>query len=351
MRIDTLIRGVQEPDAESPGWPRPTIADVARVAAVSATTVSLVLSGKAERISDHTRTRVLRAAETLGYRPNRTAQRLRGGRSGTLGLVTDHIATQPFSGPILAGVNDAAWECRQRVHLINTTLDAERLAAGVEDLLREHVDAIVFAAMGTREVQPPERMYRVPTVFLNAFPAGHEAPVFLPDERSGGRAAARHLIDLGHTRIAMLAGDPTAWATGLRVAAFRDALRQAGRDAEAAVVRYGNYRLDTGYALANEVMAVAEPPTALLCGNDQMATGAFLALARLGLRVPDDVSIVGYDDEPTAAMLVPPLTTVRLPFYEMGRLGAEAILSGAPEPSTTWLECPLVERASTAPPR
>lgn len=341
---------VQQSDAATPGWSRPTIADVAREADVSSTTVSLVLSGKAERISGVTRERVIRTAESLGYRPNRAAQGLRGGRSGTLGLLTDYIATQPYSGPILAGVTDVAWERRQRVHLINTTLDEERLAAGIEDLLSEQVDAIVFAAMGTSALTPPERIYRVPTVFLNAFPVGHEAPVYLPDERSGGRAAAQHLLDLGHTRIAMLAGSSDAWATGIRVTSFREALRDAGLDADAAPIRYGSYRLDTGYALTLEVMNEASPPTALLCGNDQMATGAYLALARLGLRIPEDVSLVGYDDEPTAALLTPPLTTVQLPFYEMGRLGAEAILAGTLQNTSRWLDCPLVLRGSTSPP-
>lgn len=333
-------------------WQRPTSADVARLAGVSPTTVSLVLSGKAARISEGTKTRVLDAVETLGYRPNRAAQGLRRGRSSTIGLITDQIAAQPFSGPIVAGAHDVAWERGQMLIMVNATLNARRIEAAVDNLLDQQVDAVLFAAIGTREIRLPQQVHRVPTVMVNAFSRDRDLPAIVPDEPAGARALADHVLALGHRHIAMLAGGRSAWATGVRVHATRQAMQAAGLRPDPTRLFYGNYRFDGGYELAQEAMRRTPRPTALLCGNDQMAAGAYLALARMGLRVPDDVTVVGYDDEPLAGILDPPLTTVRLPFYELGRLGASLLLDGPGRPAAAHhvVDCPVVIRASSAPP-
>ena len=338
--------------AEIDPWQRPTSSDVAKLAGVSPTTVSLVLSGKAARISEATKTRVLEAVETLGYRPNRAAQGLRRGRSSTIGMITDQIAAQPFSGPIISGSHDVVWERGQMLIMVNATLAARRIESAVENLLDQQVDAIIFAAIGTRELRLPSLVHRVPTVMVNAFARDGDLPSIIPDEWSGARAIADHVVSLGHRRIAMLAGARSAWATGVRVRAARQAMQAVGIRFDPARLYYGNYRFDSGYELTNEAMARTPRPTALICGNDQMAAGAYLALARLGLRVPDDVTVVGYDDEPLAALLEPALTTVTLPFYELGRLGATLSLDahGPIPPAVHVVDCPVVVRGSSAPP-
>lgn len=336
----------------SHSWQRPTSADVARLAGVSPTTVSLVLSGKAARISDATKARVLEAVDTLGYRPNRAAQGLRRGRSSTIGLVTDQIAAQPFSGPIISGAHDVVWEREQMLIMVNATLGSRRLERAVDNLLDQQVDAILFAAIGTREIRLPQQVHRVPTVMINAFSRDRDLPSIIPDEWTGARALADHVVSLGHRRVAVLAGSRSAWATGVRVRAVRQALQSAGIRPDPARLFYGNYRFDSGYDLALEANKRSPRPTALVCGNDQMAAGAYLALARMGLRVPEDVTVVGYDDEPLAAIIQPGLTTVTLPFYELGRLAATLLLDArAPLPPTTRVvACPLVVRGSSAPP-
>lgn len=333
-------------------WQRPTSADVARLAGVSPTTVSLVLSGKASRISDATKARVLEAVETLQYRPNRAAQGLRRGHSRTIGLITDQIATRPFSGPIISGAHDVVWERGQMLIMVNATLGSRRIENAVENLLDQAVDALLFAAIGTREIRLPTQVHRVPTVMINAFSRDRDLPAIIPDEWAGARAIADHVVGLGHRHVAMLAGTRSAWATGVRVQAARRALQAAGLRLDPSRLHHGNYRFDGGYELAMEAMARTPRPTALICGNDQMAAGAYLALARLGLRVPDDVTVVGYDDEPLARELEPALTTVALPFYELGRLGATLLLDGPSPltPHTHVVACPLVVRASSAPP-
>lgn len=332
--------------------PRPTMVDVGREAGVSASTVSLILSGKLDRISDATRDRVLESVEKLQYRPNRTAQGLRTGTSDTIGFLTDEIATEGFSGPMVAAIHDLAWEKRSLLLMVNTTRNATRVKAAVDDLLDRRVDALIFASMGTRQVEFPPVPPGVPTVLVNAFTDGGRLPSILPDEVAGGRAAVEHVLALGHRRIAFIAGRSAAWATKMRIQGFREGLEAAGLDPDKSRVYMGNYRIDSGYELTMQVMQGHKRPTALLLGNDQMATGAYLALARLKLRIPDDVSVVGYDDESLAADLPPALTTVRIPFYEMGRLAAKHTLerSVSELPARTLVPCAIVHRSSTNPP-
>ncbi len=334
------------------GISRPTMADVGRAAGVSPTTVSLVLNGRDLKISDATRERVLAAVQELDYRPNRTAQGLRLGTTSTIGFLTDEIAIEPFSGPMIAAIHDLAWEQRSLLLMVNTTRNPSRLRAAVEDLLDRRVDALIFAAMGTRQVDFPDLPSQVPALLVNAFTADARLPAILPDELAGGRAAVEHVLALGHRRIAFIAGREAAWATRMRIKGFQDGLEAAGLDPDKSPIYLGNYRIDSGYDITLRAMSVKKPPTALLLGNDQMATGAYIALPRMGLRIPDDVSVVGYDDEPLAADLSPALTTVRIPFYEMGRIAAQHTLEGTISdlPPRTFEPCTIIHRSSTNPP-
>lgn len=335
-----------------PSAARPTMTDVGRAAGVSATTVSLILNGRDGKISAETRTRVLGAIEQLGYRPNRAAQGLRLGKTSTIGFLTDEIAIQPFSGPMIAGIHDLTWEQRSLLLMVNTTRNPTRLQAAVEDLIDRQVDGLIFAAMGTRQVEFPAVPEHVPALLVNAFTPDDSLPSILPDELAGGRAAIEHVLSLGHRRVTFIAGRAAAWATKMRERGYLEGLAAAGLDPARNPVLHGNYRIDSGYELTMQVMQRRHRPTALLLGNDQMAAGAYLALARLGLGIPDDVSVVGYDDESLAADLAPALTTVRIPFYEMGRLAAQHTLDGtvAGLPARTYEPCTIVHRSSTNPP-
>ncbi len=328
------------------------MADVGRAAGVSPTTVSLVLNGRDTKISNATRERVLAAVQDLDYRPNRAAQGLRLGTTSTIGFLTDEIAIEPFSGPMIAGIHDLAWERRSLLLMVNTTRNPSRLRAAVDDLLDRRVDGLLFAAMGTRQVDFPPVPPSTPTLLVNAFTADGRLPAILPDEIAGGRAAVEHVLSLGHRRIGFIAGREGAWATKMRIQGFREGLEAAGLDPSRSPIHLGNYRIDSGYEITWKVMREKKPPTALLLGNDQMAAGAYIALARLGLRIPDDVSVVGYDDEPLAADLSPALTTVRIPFYEMGRIAARHTLDRTVGdlPSRTYEPCTIIHRSSTNPP-
>jgi LacI family transcriptional regulator len=333
---------------------RPTMADVARMAGVSSTAVSFVLNGRADgSVSPETRSRVLDAIEALGYRPNRAAQGLRTRKTRTIGFVTDEIAATRPAGRTIAGVHDVARRHGSLLLIVNATRDARVLRREIEDLIDRQVDAIAFAVVGTRRATLPEAAHHVPTVLVNCFAPRNVLPCILPNDADGGRAATELLLSEGHRDIAYLTGLPGAWATRQRLKGYRAALRRAGIDYDDRLVLTGNFGADSGYDLTRRLLARKRRPTAIFCGNDRMALGAYLALKEAGVRVPKDMSVVGYDDQEDLAPEVrPPLTTIRLPYYEMGRWAADQLLAGAVGhlPPRTYAECPPISRASVGPP-
>jgi len=331
------------------------MADVGRLAGVSATTVSFVINARpGEVIRPETRQRVLAAVHELGYRPNRAAQGLRTRRTSTIGFITDEVAVESFVGQIITGAHDVAWHNGSVLLVINTMRSRAVTRVALDNLVDRQVDSIIFAAAGTRLVTLPPGAGRAPTILVNCFTANGSLPCVLPDEVGGGRIAARILIDAGHTRTAYLTGVPGAWATRARLRGYREELRSAGLDAGDQIVLGGNYQADSGYELTLDLLAKRHRPTAILCGNDRMALGALMALREKGVDVPGEMSLVGYDDQDAlVSRISPAITNVRLPFYEMGRWAAERMfgLGVAGLPPRTYLPCIPVLRESVAPPR
>lgn len=335
---------------------RPTIHTVAQRAGVSATTVSFVLNDAPHaRVSPATRERVVAAAAELGYRPNSVAKSLRTARSRSIGFITDHIAASQYAGDVIRGAHDRAWSAGEMLLVVNSEGRADVEAAAVEMLLDRQVDGIIYATRGFRGVQPVDSLRRVPTVLANCYDAEGALPSIGPDDRGGGATATEALIDAGHRRIAFISGrpaGPVAPAADERLAGYRAALDAAGLDFDPDLVRHSNWRPSGGYAETKARMALAEPPTGIFCVTDTVAIGAYEALKELGLGIPDDVAVVGYDNIELAAELTPPLTTVALPHMEMGRWAVERLAArcrGAdPDGGDhTTLTCPLIARAST----
>ncbi|XUL93923.1 LacI family DNA-binding transcriptional regulator [Streptomyces galilaeus] len=328
--------------------------DVAQLAGVSPATVSFVLNQTpGQTISDETRQRVLQAAAELDYRPNRAAQGLRQGRSSTIGFVSHDVDFGVFAAAAIKGAHEASIHHGNLLLLVNTGGSNRQAAQLVGDLLDRQADALIFAVAGTRSVVLPEDAGRVPTVLLNCFVPGDPFPSILPDEVRGGREATQALLDLGHRDIAYLTGAASVWATKARLRGFREALRGAGLDPGERTVLSGNYHADSGYELTRDLLRRGSRPTAIMCGNDRMAFGALLALLEGGVRVPEDISVMGYDDQfQLAAEIHPALSTVRLPYDTMGRMAAEHLAEGGPalRSGRTLVHCPPVLRASTAPP-
>jgi LacI family transcriptional regulator len=328
--------------------------DVARLAGVSPATVSFVLNRTSgQTISDETRQRVLQAVAELDYRPNRAAQGLRQGRSATVGFVSHDVDFGEFAASAIKGVHEACIRQGNLLLLVNTGGSNRQAQQLIADLLDRQVDALIFAAVGTRQVILPDAASRVPTVLLNCFASDDLVPAVVPDEERGGREATQALLDLGHRDIAYLTGKPGQWATKARLRGFHDALRGAGLNPREHTVLSGNYHADSGYDLVRALLRRGPVPTAIMCGNDRMAVGALLGLLEAGIRVPEEMSVMGYDDQfQLAAEIRPALSTVRLPYDAMGRQAAEQLADGRTAAPTgrTLVHCPLVMRDSTAPP-
>jgi LacI family transcriptional regulator, galactose operon repressor len=307
---------------------RPIMKDVADLAGVSRTTVSLVLNGRDTRIAEATRRRVEQAARDLNFRPSVAAQQLRTSRSKLVGLIGDEIATGPFAGGLIAGAQAAAAEREHALVVMNTGREGD-LSVDMEVLEDRHVDALIFATVMTRPVALSGGLAGRSVILLNCFDEEHDFPAVLPDDRAGGAAATSLAASAGHRRIALLGGERGTRPAVSRLAGYRDAVARFGIPFDRALVRDGNWHADSGYEQARKVLRLRDPATALLCGNDRMALGAYDAIKELGLSIPRDISVIGYDDQQEiVAYMRPPLTTMRLPYYEMGRAAVAAILDG-----------------------
>jgi len=339
------------------------IKDVAQAAGVSVTTVSHVLNDVAyARISPETRDKVRTVAEQLGYGPNRLAQALRTQRTGMLGLVSEEIATTPHAGRIILGADEAAKARGYNLMIINTPGSAslESRQADVQALLERRVDGILYATMYHRNVELPANLGSVPSVLVDSVATGGNITAVIPDEEGGARAAVGALLEAGHTRVGFINNTDDVPATHQRLAAFRAVLNEAGLDGGSAPVEADVSEVHGGYEAARRILSRGNPPTGLFCYNDRMAMGAYRAAAELGLRIPEDLSVVGFDDQELIAdNLYPGLTTVALPHYEMGAWATEHLIDAIEGKADlaalalhpTILGCPLVSRDSIAAPR
>jgi LacI family transcriptional regulator len=340
--------------------PRPLLKDVAARAEVSLTTVSIVLNGKAgTNIPPDTQARVMTAAAELGYRPNAMARSLRRQRSDTIAVISDEIATTPFAGAMLQGAQDAAWAAGIVILLVNTGRDREMEARAIEIMLGRQVDAIVYATMSHRVVTPPTALRDIRAVLLGARTADASLPSVVPDEVGGARSAVETLVEHGHRRIGWVTTAEPGPATFGRLAGYRSMLEEHGLPFDPSLVSAGTAGdTHSGVDAAGRLLDRSDRPTALFCFNDRIAMGAYRAIRVRGLRVPDDISVVGFDNmEQIAPWLDPPLTTMQLPHYEMGRWAVEHVLrdpaveGDGETPPQCSLPCPRIERASVAAPQ
>ncbi len=339
-----------------PAHKRVTMTDVAQAAGCSQSTVSIVLNETPGiTIGKQTRERVYAAAEKLGYVFPRSG--LGAVRSPhQVAVIFDHIATSPEAVESIDGVREAAWSSSHVVSAFQTLNDAKMEALTIATAMQPGIEAIIYATIMTREVEVPAALYDCgkPVVLLNCYSADRRFPSVLPGEVAGGHVATRALLAAGHTRVAHITGEIWMDAAKSRLKGYRQALASAGLPYRRELVMRGDWSTSAGYDRTMALIGLAERPTAIFCANDRMAVGAYEAVKEMGLRIPDDISVVGYDDQEIARQLSPPLTTVVLPHREMGRWALATALEGGraaagrTEFPLVKLECELVERASVA---
>lgn len=302
-------------------------------------------------ISAENQAAVRAAAEQLGYRPNSVARSLRSAATHTIGVVTDSIASGTYGGAMISGTTDVAARRGYLLLAIDSHQDSDFEAEAIDVLRARQCDALLFTAEGLHPWEPPASFLQEKCLLLNAFdPRGRVAGV-VSDEPAGGRRATELLLEAGHREITYHTGTQEVTATGRRIEGHRAALADAG--ARSTIVPCG-WEISDGLAIGTRVPDVVEPPTGILCANDRVAAGVFLAAARLGLRIPEDLSVVGYDDDPNVAPQLG-LSTVLLPHREMGELAATLLLDlvdGKELPTGEIpVDSPAVRRASVARPR
>jgi len=363
-------------DAETTAAPRPrgrrrgviggrrvTMTDIAREAGCSQATVSFVLNRTAGiKISQQTRERVIEAARTLGYVAASFADLVPPPApmvktDGLIGFAVDQLATSPEAVVAIEGARQAAWGAGNIILVAQTMSDPVMEPRTIEALLAQGVSAFIYMTIFTREIVAPQILkdLEVPVILLNCYTADHAFPAVVPGEIAGGQSATRHLIENGHRRIGTILGE--SWMEGAqdRLEGYRRALATADIPFDPNLVVDGDWSASAGYQGTRKLMALKQPPTAIFCQNDRTAIGCYEALKEAGLSIPEDISVVGYDDEEISRHLHPRLTTSILPHRAMGQWAIER-LSEPFDPTQkrhpiTKLECPLVVRDSVAPPR
>jgi LacI family transcriptional regulator len=335
---------------------KPSAYDVAHLAGVSQTTVSFVLNDIPDsNIPQETKDRVWAAIKELNWRPNSLARALTSRRSHTIGLISDEIVTSTHAGNIIQGAQDAAWASSKMLLVVNTSYNHDIEQRAAEMMLERQVEGVIYATMYHRPVRVPSSLSGVPVVLLDCYAEDGSLPSVVPDEVQGGRTATEILLQKGHRRIGFINNADPIPATFGRLQGYKQALASMAIPFDPALVRSARSDAAGAYDRALELMDLAERPTALFCFSDTMAMGAYDALRKLGLRIPEDVAIVGFDNlELIAAQLHPALSTMALPHYEMGQWAVKYLLEHADrtddihtlEPVQERLTCPFVERLS-----
>ncbi len=317
---------------------------------MSVATVSRALS-RPELLREETRDRVMSIVDRLGYRPNLLARGLRRGHTRSILLVVPNLS--PFFLEIFAGAEEVARQADFALLLGNSNGDPEREEACFDQVVSGRADGIILLTGLVPTAYAPGKRPLPPLVTVLERLPGRSVPVIRTDHRVGAAEATRHLIELGHRQIAHIAGSKHAPSTAHRLAGYRDALESAGLALSQDLIYPGDFTMKSGAAGVERLLSLGEPPTAVLCGNDEMAFGAIRMLHNLGLAVPRDISIVGFDDQNMAAFYNPPLTTVYIPRHELGRRAARELieqLEGRDVAHEVILPTRLIVRESTAPP-
>lgn len=332
---------------------RPTIRDVAREAGVSIGTVSAVINQRGQ-VAEETRRHVLRYIAELGFEPNNTARSLKRGRISSIGFVVPDL-NNPFFAAVAEGVQRGIGDNDILLMLCITWSQTEREEYFARILRTQRLDGVIYLT-GTGLPSPSllDLARAGSVVFVDEVLPGMEVPFVSSNNLAGARAIARHVIEAGHRRIAIVGGPPRLWTSEQRLAGFRESLASAGIDTDAAPYVAGDYGERSGYFAAAKFLAGPRGnwPTAILCANDLMAMGVMRYCRESGIAIPSELSITGFDDIAAAELLQPSLSTVAQPGLDMGRAAAHLLLhhTGVLEtpPETTRFPTSLRIRNSVA---
>ena len=328
-----------------------TMRDIATRAGVSIGTVSHVINGKAP-VRDLLRRRVLQAIEDLGYQPSQLARGLRRNQTNILGMIIPDV-TNPFFPAVVRGAEDVAYQNSYQLVLCNTDNDSAKERAYLHALGSYRMAGLIVIPSVNSQIDPRKDLPRnSPLVCLDRRPVGWEGDTVTVDNAAGAMAATNHLLEMGHRHIAAITGNLQLTNAKARVEGFRTALSRAHVDVDPEYIQEGRFDRLSGYEKTRTLLQLRPRPTALFASNDLIALGALSALREAGLRCPEDVSVVGFDDLEFSEFIHPALTTVAQPGYQMGAKGASMLLKrlqgASPPPQHLVLPTELKIRQSVA---
>lgn len=342
---------------------RITLADVAASTGLSLSTVSMVLNNRpGSRIAETTAARVRQAAKELGYTPNRTARGLRTGRSEAIGFISDEVTVTRYASAMVRGILDAAEARNHAILMAETDHQPGRVDKAIRLMRSRNVDGILIGLMQARQVDLPADLGGVPVIIVNG--KVDDRRCILPDEYRAGLDAVGYLVAHGHRKIAFIGRaaahlDPrVSWTIGRRIAGIEAGMVKAGLSL-VHEIEGSDWEPELGYLGAAEIFEQSDA-TAVIAANDRIGFGVYLAAQERGLKIPDDVSVISFDDEQLASYVHPQLTTMRLPYLEMGRIAADCLLDQIDRPGDLdqagasgeiLVPMPLIERGSVAEPR
>lgn len=302
-----------------------TLHELARAANVSVATVSRALTNSAHPVNEATRQRILALANELGYRPNLVARGLRTDRTGMVGIIIDTIVS-PFSPLIVRGIQDYLAQRGYYGVIINSDWDPKAEVEAIHNLIARSIDGIVFVESWQRGANTTLDLANKPYVFVHRRSSPSEHNSVSVDERYGAGLAVEHLATLGHRRIGFVGGPP-AWTASIdRLLGYQETLERRQLHFDPALVHEGTWELESGFQAGRKLLALSERPSAIFAVNDLMALGVIYAAQAAGLRVPEDLAVVGYDDREIASLSRPTITTVTLPCYAIGQALARMLL-------------------------
>jgi LacI family transcriptional regulator len=303
----------------------PKLEDIARETGFSIPTVSRVLTNSKYPVKAAVREKILEAALAMGYHPNLSARSLRTDRTNTVGILVDDLLS-PFTPPVVRGIQDCLKENDFLSLIVNTDWDPEQEQVGINTLISRPVDAIIFVEYSHLTLSEALESFNKPTVFVHRLFGTQIKNSVVPDDQYGAGLAVDHLVSLGHRAIGYINGPETWHSAQERLLGYRQSLARHAMEPAEGWIQPGDWEIEGGYKAAAAMLQLSARPTAIFAANDLMALGAIYANQDAGLKVPDDIAVVGYDNREFTWIVRPRITTVVMPVYEMGKTAAEMVL-------------------------
>jgi LacI family transcriptional regulator len=304
-----------------------TIKDISREAGVSTASVSKVINGDYKNVSEETKNRILRISKELKYRPNRLARGLVNNRTNIIGLIVSDI-TNPYFAELAKGIENRADAAGYKLILCNTDENEEKELSYINVILEYNVDGVIITGSekttNSRSIEELQN-YNIPYVSIDREQGDRDYRVYVGN-LEGSYIATEHIIRNGHTKIAFIGGQGMHGSRNLRLEGYFKALTDYGIEPDNSLIKIGNYQMETGYHYTRLLIENDSEFTSVVCGNDLIAFGALNAIKDSGLKCPEDISIIGYDDIYLTQMTDPKLTTIKQPSEEIGNYAMEVLL-------------------------